>query len=179
MNIKTIFSILLLALSGYFFYSFVLVFKETAVDNVSEQLVKLESAYTQATEQVQLKALQTKKQILMEREINFLQNFIPQNLHSGRFVYNLGQMANQNRMTIKNLQYSIVDDSSTNPSGEKKLVVEFTLDGRYEDFTNWLGKVERSEVLMDIQNLRASKSGNNSEVISFYVKLHAYGLKID
>lgn len=179
MSTKNLFAILLIFISGLILWSFVLPFKELAVDNVSAQLTGLQSAYENATQQLSLKTLQNKKMLLNEQQISLLENFIPQQLHSGSFVYNLGQLANQNRLTVKGLQYTVMDDTLQNPNGEKKLQVEFTMDGSYEDFTKWLGIIEKSNVLIDVNSVRAVKSSNSSSVITFYVKMFAYGINID
>jgi flagellar biosynthesis chaperone FliJ len=97
-----------------FVYSFVLPFKEQVVDTSNVQLTNLQTAYDQATQQLSLKALRLKKQQLDENQASFLQNFIPTELHSGQFVYNLGQLANQNRLTLKGLQYTVLDDTLNN-----------------------------------------------------------------
>lgn len=150
-----------------------------AIDTTSDELAKLQTAYDQATRQLSLKALRLKRSALDEDQLNFLRSFIPPNLHSGQFVYNLGQLANQNRLTLKGLQYTVIDDTLNNPQGEKKLLVEFTMDGRYEDFVSWLGAIERSNVLIDIESFRGAKTSNTSDIITLYVKMYAYGLSID
>ncbi len=179
MNTKNIFAILILAIVGLLMYSFILPFKALAVDNVSEELVTLQSAYEHATQQLSLKTLRMKKQQLSEQDSALLINFIPQNLHSGQFVYNLGQIANLNRMNLKGLQYAVIDDTLNNPTGEKKLMVEFTMEGRYEDFANWIYTLENSNVLIDVESIRGAKAANTGETITFYVKLFAYGINID
>lgn len=179
MNSKNIFAFLIFAISGMFFYLFVWEFKMQYVDSVSTELTNLENAYAQATEQLSLKTLRLKKQALGEQDLALLQNFIPQNLHSGQFVYNLGQLANQNRLILKGLQYTVIDETVTNPNGERKLQVEFTMDGRYEDFLSWLQRVERSNVLVDVESIRGVKTSNNSDIVSFNVKMYAYGININ
>lgn len=149
------------------------------VDNVESERAELQSAYDQATQQLSLKALRLKRSQLGDRELSFLQNFIPQNLHSGYFVYNLGQMANQNRLSLRTLQYTVVNSDLASGNSEKKLMVEFTMDGSYGDFMNWLRQVETSDVLIDVESVRGAKISNNSDVITFYVKLYAYGMDIN
>lgn len=179
MNPKNIFAFLIFCIVALFLYSFVLPFKALAVDNVSQELNDLENAYNTATKQLSLKTLRLKKQQLSDQDLALLQNFIPENLHSGTFVYNLGQLANQNRLTLKDIQYTVLDDTATNPNGEKKLMVQFTMDGGYNDFTNWLQTVEKSNVLIDVVSVRGVKTANNSDVITFYVKMYTYGINID
>jgi Tfp pilus assembly protein PilO len=184
MNTKNFFAALIFLITGLFIYSFVLPFKEQVVDNAADQLSKLESAYAQATQQLSLKALRLKKQQLDENQLSFLQNFIPVRLHSGQFVYNLAQLANQNHLTLKGLQYTVLDDSLNNAQAkdqqkEKRLLVEFTMDGKYEDFAAWFRSVERSNVLIDIDSFRGTKNSNNSDIITFNVKSYTYGISID
>jgi Tfp pilus assembly protein PilO len=179
MNTKNIFAVLILVIVGLLVYSFILPFKEVAVDNVSEELVKLQTAFEQASQQLSLKTLRMKRQQLSEQDSALLTNFIPQNLHSGQFVYNIGQIANLNRMNLKGLQYAVIDDTLNNPTGEKKLMVEFTMEGRYEDFANWVRTLENSNVLIDVESIRGAKTANSGETITFYAKLFAYGINID
>jgi Tfp pilus assembly protein PilO len=178
MNLKNTIAILIFFLSGLFLYTFVLPFKASVVDPVQQNAATLEEAYTQATQQLSLKALRIKRQQLDESQIDFLKSFVPDKLHSGRFIYNLVQLSNQKRLTVKSIQYSIVGDP-TKPNSEKKLLVELSMDGRYEDFEDWLKTVERSDVLMDVESIRGSRASNNNEIVTFYVKLYTYGVNID
>lgn len=180
MNTKSIFSVIIFSITGLFLYSFVLPFKEQVVDTASEQAANMANAYEQANKPLALEALRKKRQTLGINEADLLKNFIPQHVNSGRFAYNIGQMANQNRLTIKNIQYYIVENSQNeSQTKEKKLAVEMNLDGRYEDFANWVRQLERSNMLIDIDHVGASKVSNTSDIISFTIKVFAYGIKID
>lgn len=174
MNPKTILAFLIFAITGIFLYTFVLPFKTEAVDTVLDELTKLDSAYKEASETTALNALRLKKNQLQEQDLVLLQNFIPQKLHAGYLVYNLGQMANQNDLTLKSLQYSILTDKS-----EKRLLIEYTTEGKYTDFIQWLERVEKSNVLIDVESIRASKNSNKSDVVTFYTKMYAYGIDIN
>jgi Tfp pilus assembly protein PilO len=180
MNTKKIIAYLIIVSSLLFLYFFVWDFKVANVDTVYAQKLDLETAYNQATQQQSLKVLRSKRSQLGNSEQSFLNRFIPQNLHSGRFVYNLGQLANQNRLMLKSIQYTVMDSSTSIKDGEKKLMVELTMNGRYPDFINWLKSIETSDVLIDVDSFRGQKDNNNNgEVILFYVRLYAYGNKID
>ncbi len=180
MNTKIIYSGIIVVATGLFLYTFILPFKAMAVDTVDEELVKLESGLQRAREQESLKMLRLKKQQLGTQELLLLQNFIPGNLHSGAMIYNLAQLGNVNRLSVKSLQYSLVEDKkSEQDAKEKKLLVEISLEGRYEDFTKWLDVIEKSNVLIDVVNIRAAKVSNTSEILVFNVKLYTYGINID
>jgi Tfp pilus assembly protein PilO len=178
MNTKSIFSLLLFLISGLFLYSFVLPFKTSHVDPISDQLEKISNAYSQANSGAAIDRLKIKKNSLSEQELNLLQNFIPNNLHAGTFVYNLAQLANQSRLTLKGLQYTVIEDT-LKPNAEKKLAVEFVLDGRYEDFYIWLQNIDRSNILIDVDSFRGVKNSNNSDVITFNIKMYTYGININ
>ena len=63
---------------------------------------------------------------------------------------------------------------------KEKILIEINLEGKYEDFYNWLAILERSSTLIDVESIRGIKNNiNNSEVISFAVKMYAYGINID
>jgi Tfp pilus assembly protein PilO len=176
MSTKNIIAILIVLLSGMFYYYFVDPYKVEAIDTISEELLNLQTAYTNAQNQLSLQALKSKKDSLSIQEANILENFVPKKLHSGKFVYDLAQFANQNRLKIKSIQYSVNEDGSNNKT--KRLQVEFTFEGRYEDFSAWLNSIEKANVLIDVDNIRGAKIPN-SEIITFNVKLYAYGIQID
>lgn len=177
MDTKTIFSTMIIIIAAAFMYMFVLPFKEVAVDNVKTNLENIQGAYQQATQQLTLKTLRVKKSQLQDSDIIFLQKFFPEKLHASLFVYNLAQFATQNRLNLKGLQYTVIDDQIN--KGGKKLLIELVIQSRYEDFQSWLSKVERSDTLIDIQSISASKKNINDDSVTFNVKLYAYGVKID
>jgi Tfp pilus assembly protein PilO len=179
MNLKKVSSLIIFLISLAFLYFFVWDFKTSQVDGISSEQEKLQTAYQNATEQLSLKNLRLKKQQLGSQDVLLLQNFIPATLHSGYFVYNLGQLANQNHLTIKGIQYTVLDTTKNGPNGEKKLQVEFNLQGRYDDFVGWLQTLEGSDTLVDVDSFRASKDANNSDILNINVKLYAYGIDID
>lgn len=172
-------AIILLIISGLLMYFFVLPFKTSSVDNVTEELGKLVIAHKNAEEQLSLKELRLKKKQLGTQETAILDNFIPEDLHSGYFVYNLGQIANQNRLNLKSIQYTVQDDSSSNTKGEQRLMVEYIMEGKYDDFNNWLRVIENSSTLIDVESFKATKNPNSVDTLTFYVKLFAYGINID
>jgi Tfp pilus assembly protein PilO len=110
-NPKNIFSLLIFAIALVFYFNFVEPFKVEAVDNVVSEYENLQTAYDRAQDQLSLDALKTKKNQLTLQEVNVMENFVPNKLKSGTFVYNLAQFANQNRLLIKSIQYTIVDQS--------------------------------------------------------------------
>ena len=158
-------------------YMVVLPFKEMAVDPVSEHLTSLQTSYEQADKQKDMERLRLKKSQLEQDDLTFLQKFYPEKLHSSSFVYNLTQYAAQNGITIKGLQYTVVDDQ-LNSQG-KKLLVELIIQARYESFVAWLVKLEKSNTLIDVQSVTANKRNPNDEFITFGVKLYTYGAKVD
>ena len=177
MNLKNLFSIILIAVSILFCFSFVAPFKVAVLDTVALQLDKIKSASEKTAQLLSLNNLRQKKQSLGEAQSNILASFVPKNLHSGDLIYRLSSMAAQNRLNVKGVQFSVVDDKT---SADKKLLIEMNLDGRYEDFSNWLVVVEKSSTLIDVESIRANKNNiNNSELISFTVKMYAYGINID
>jgi hypothetical protein len=57
--------------------------------------------------------------------------------------------------------------------------VEFTVDGRYEDFLKWMGNVENANTLIEIQSVRGIKNNAASDVVTFNVKLSTTAINID
>jgi Tfp pilus assembly protein PilO len=181
-NPKNIFSLLIFAIALVFYFNFVDPFKVEAVDNVVSEYENLQTAYDRAQDQLSLDALKTKKNQLTLQEVNVMENFVPNKLKSGTFVYNLAQFANQNRLLIKSIQYTIVDQSKeagAQKTKDKRLIVEFTIDGRYEDFAKWMAAIENANTLISVQNIRGVKNSVNTDIITFNVKLESYALEID
>lgn len=157
-------------------------FKTEAVDNIVMEYENLSTAFTRAEDQLSLEALKTKKNQLTLQELNIMENFVPVRLKSGTFVYNLAQYANQNRLIIKSIQYSVADEgkeSGAIKTKDKRLIMEFTMDGRYEDFTKWMSTIENANTLISVVSVRGVKNSVASDIITFNVKLVAYALDID
>ena len=179
MSTKNTLAILIILVAGLFFYSFVYAFKVEAVDALSVELDNIKVAQQKAVEQLTLSDLKLIKNNLTTQNTQIIENYIPQNLHSGVFVYNTAQLASQSGLVLKSIQYIVIDDTVTNRNGEKRLQVEFSMDGRYENFNNWLRTIERGNILIDVESIRAVKTTNVGENIAFTVKLYVYGLNID
>ncbi len=177
MNIKNIISLIIISLALVFYFLFVKPFEAAVLDPVTVQLEKIKSASEKTQNLLSLNNLRQKKLALGERETSLLSSFIPLNLRSGDLIYRLSGVASQNRLTLKGIQFS---DVSEKDSSDKKLLIDMNLDGSYEDFYRWLGTIERSSTLIDVESIRATKSsGNNSDLLSFTVKMYAYGINID
>jgi hypothetical protein len=57
--------------------------------------------------------------------------------------------------------------------------MEFQVEGFYENIISWIKAVEISDTLVDVESLKAGKVNNTSDVVSFTVKMSAYGVRID
>jgi len=176
MNPKNIFSILIFVIAGVFYYNFVSAFKVDHVDEVVNQYDSLQIAFVRAQDQLSLTKLKEKRDALTLQETNVLENFVPAKLKSGTFVYNLAQFANQNRLTLKTIQYSVVKEEKEK---EKRLIIDFTVDGRYEDFTRWLSTIENANTLIEVESIRGTKTGNVNDIITFNVKMIVSALSVD
>jgi Tfp pilus assembly protein PilO len=181
-NPKNIFAALIFSIAIVFYYNFTSSFKIGYVDPIVTEYESLSVALTRAEDQLSLEALKTKKNQLTLQEVNIMENFVPVKLKSGTFVYNLAQYANQNRLILKSIQYSVVDEGredGAQKTKDKRLVIEFTLDGRYEDFTKWMGTIENANTLISVESVRGVKNNVASDIITFNVKLLTYALDID
>lgn len=152
------------------------------VDPILSEYDNLNTAFARAEDQLSLEALKNKKNQLTLQEVNIMENFVPVRLKSGTFVYNLAQFANQNRLSLKSIQYSVVDEgreTAGTRTKDKRLVMEFTLEGRYEDFTRWMSAIESATTLISVESVRGVKNSVSSDIITFNVKLVTYALDID
>lgn len=172
---KNIILLLTIVTAGLIWWWFAVPFNERVVAPLSAELDSLQQARDRYT-QINLDTLKRKVSTLGATQAQVLETYIPKQLRSGRLVYVLSQLAQQNRLSIKGIQYSVVDVQGQ--SG-KKLVIEFQLEGFYENFVSWVRAVELSDVLVDVEDIKAAKVNNVSDVISFTIKMSAYGINID
>jgi Tfp pilus assembly protein PilO len=175
---KLLFAIALMVLSVSIIWKFALPFNESIIIPMSEQLSNLEDGYDRASKQLTLDTLRQKRSKISSKQMQLLQTYIPTELHSGKLVYNLVGTALQNRLVMKNIQYSIVDLDKTKEGMTKKLSIEFQIDGDYNDFMNWLSLIETSDVLIDTESVRGAKINNVTSRITWTIKMSAYGLNI-
>jgi len=181
-NPKNIFALLIFSIALVFYYNFSAPFKMDYVDPILSEYDNLNTAFARAEDQLSLEALKNKKNQLTLQEVNIMENFVPVRLKSGTFVYNLAQFANQNRLSLKSIQYSVVDEgreTAGTRTKDKRLVMEFTLEGRYEDFTRWMSAIESATTLISVESVRGVKNSVSSDIITFNVKLVTYALDID
>lgn len=181
MTTKNIISLLIFITAGVFYFNFVAAFKFEMVDNVLEEHENLQTAFNQAKDQLSLTKLKEKKSALNLQEVNILENFVPARLKSGTFVYNLAQFANQNRLTLKGMQYTVVKDLDNDASKDKlkKLMIEFTMDGRYEDFISWIQVVENANTLVTVESIRGIRNSTLSDIITFNVRMSVFAQEVD
>jgi Tfp pilus assembly protein PilO len=176
---KLIFSLILFILSGAVIWKFALPLNEQVVLPLQDELVNLQDGYDKASKQLTIEALRQKKNKISGRQQELLKTYIPDELHSGKLVYNIAGAALQNRLTIKNIQYSIVDLDKEKGGGlDKKLNIEFQIEGNYLDFINWLSLIEKADVLIDTDSVRGNKLNNTSDRVTWTIKMSAYGLTI-
>jgi hypothetical protein len=57
--------------------------------------------------------------------------------------------------------------------------MEFQVEGFYENVIAWIKAVELSDTLVDVEGLKAGKVNNITDIVSFTVKMSAYGVRID
>jgi hypothetical protein len=156
---------------------FALPFKAQVVDPLKTELSSLQDARDKYKDQINIDDLQRKVTSLNEVQKKVLDSYIPKELRSGRLVYNIAQLAQQNRLNIKGVQYSVVDSQASQLG--KRLVMEFQVEGFYENIVSWVRTVELSDVLVDVESIKGSKINNTSDIIGFTVKMSAYGVRID
>lgn len=154
---------------------FAIPFRNEVIVPLETELESLQGAKERYSK-INLDALKRKVVALDSFQSKILESYIPKSLRSGRLVYTLAQLAQQNRLNIRGIQYSVVDMQN---SGGKKLVIEFQLEGFYENFVAWIRGVELSDVLINVEDIKAAKINNISDVIGFTVKMSAYGINID
>lgn len=175
---KFIISLVLFVLAGVLIWKLAIPFDDEIISPMYDQVTNLQDGYNKATKQLTLDTLRQKKDQISGKQQQLLQTYIPTELHSGKLVYNLVGTAFQNRLQIKNLQYSVIDMDKDKEGLNKKLSIEFQIEGDYNDFINWLSLIENSDVLIDTENVRGAKINNASNRISWTVKMSAYGLII-
>lgn len=172
---KNIIYSLIILTAGLAIWWLAIPFQDQVVVPLQTELTSLQEA-KERYKQIDIPAIKRKITSLDSTQAKVLETYIPKELRSGRLVYTIAQLAQQNRLSIKGIQYSVVD--VPNQSG-KKLVMEFQIEGFYENFVAWVRAVELSDVLVDVEDIKAAKINNTSDVVSFTTKLSAYGITID
>lgn len=174
---KNIISIILAVLSLSALWYFSLPFNEEVIAPLQDELSSVKDARDRYKTQINIPELESKITNLSADQKRVLESYIPRELRSGRLVYTIAQLAQQNRLDLKGIQYSIVNDN-TNEVG-KKLSMEFQVEGFYENVIAWIKAVELSDTLVDVESLKAGKVNNVTDIVSFTVKMSAYGVRID
>jgi hypothetical protein len=174
---KNIISVILVVLAFSALWYFSLPFNEQVIAPLQDELSSIEDARDRYKTQINISALEAKVTNLSADQKRVLESYIPRELRSGRLVYTIAQLAQQNRLNLKGIQYSVVN-SADNETGQK-LTMEFQVEGFYENIIAWIKAVEISDTLVDVESLKAGKVNNTSDVVSFTVKMSAYGVRID
>jgi hypothetical protein len=176
---KNIISIIVLALGLSVLWKFSIPYKEVAIDPLKEELVNLESARDTFKNENKLTALESKINNLDSDEIKLLETYVPKELHSGKIAYVMSKIAELNKLNISNVQYAVIDEGGDKLGDNKKLSIDLQFEGYYENLNAWLLQVEKSDVLIDIESINATKLNNNTDILNINLKLAAYGVKID
>ena len=181
MKSKTIFSVALVVLSVSLVWKFILPMQSVVINPLTEDLQTLQNGYDAAVNQTSIENLRRKRNNLSLTETKLLETYVPENLQSGKFSYKMFEIASQNRVAVKNLQYAVVESGGEKGDSGKRLVVEMQVDGSYANFYRWISTLERSDILIDIQSISASKSVTgplSGDTVSFSIKMSTYGLNI-
>jgi hypothetical protein len=174
---KNIISIITTVLAFSTLWYFSLPFNEQVILPLQDELSSIEDARDRYQTQINIPALEAKITNLSTDQKRVLESYIPRELRSGRLVYTIAQLAQQNRLDLKGVQYSVVD--SNNKEVGQKLTMEFQVEGFYENVVAWIKAVELSDTLVDVESLKAGKVNNVSDIVAFTVKMSAYGVRID
>ncbi len=185
--------ILLAAAFGMFF-----LYTNTAYEKV-RVLQKEESAYNDALGNS--KKLQSVRDDLVKKyntlpkeSLDRLQKLLPDNVDNIRLIIEIEQLASGHGMSVTGVNYDAGDDKdekkdqfATNQqlSGAKNNIgsydLEFTIEGKYEQFQEFLTDLEKSLRIVDVSSITFSSLTVNekkpSDLYTYTVKIKTYWLK--
>lgn len=179
MNLKTTLPILFIIISIGFIWKIILPFNNIVLGPLKTEVNSLQEGYERITSGANLQSLRDKQNSMTDEEKNLLDTYIPEYLQSGKLIYTLSQIAIQNKLSIKNLQYSILEVNEKESSLKKKLSIEMQFEGNYDDLISFMEKIEKSNTLIEIDNFKANKVSSVNELISFTITMSAYGINIE
>lgn len=136
------------------------------------------------------KKLQALRDQLIERynsfppsDIDRLERLLPNNVDNVKLVLELDRMAGKYGMSVKNVRFNQGSSSrrtedligrDDKPYGT--LSLDFAVDGPYQNFVSFIGDLERSLRLVDVQEI-AFNAPAERNVYQFNVKVQTYWLK--
>ena len=181
MKSKTIFSVSITILSICLIWKFIIPMRNLVILPLKEDLNTLQTGYDGAVNQSSIENLRRKKNSLSFSESKLLETYIPENLQSGKFAYKMFEIASQSKVIVKNLQYAIVESPNDKGDSSKKLLVDMQVEASYENFAKWISRLERSDILIDMQSVSGFKNVNGlnpGDLVSFSIKMSTYGINI-
>lgn len=167
------------------------------IKNLKKDVATYNLALSNSTElqKVRDSLVETYKNIKPEDKKR-LENFLPNTVNNIRFILEIEQIANMHSMPIKNIKFEPAEkqgDTKTNTSGTVIAVndpltlkpygtfpIEFTTEGKYEIFTQFIRDIERNLRLVDIKSISFNIPAIPEKTLpTFDPNLYTYTLKVE
>lgn len=182
---KNIFSIIVIVVSLGLFIFFVKP-QYTEVKEMEQQSTELEGVLKNARKLQQLRdELLEKQQNITASDISRLEKLIPENSDNVKLVLEFQNIAEQYGLEIQTASSSKNDDEEgvgqtfdVETKDYGIITIDFTLEGGYQSFVDFLRSIEENLRISDIKNLSITAS-NNDQIDSYIytLSLDTYWLK--
>lgn len=158
----------------------------TQVKEMEKQSTELEGVLKNARKLQELRDdLLEKQQNISASNIDRLEKLIPENSDNVKLVLEFQNIAEQYDLEIKTASSTKTEDEEaagqvfdieTRDYGV--ITIDFTLEGRYADFINFLRSIEENIRISDVKSLSIAKEGGNDfENYIYTLSLDTYWLK--
>lgn len=133
------------------------------------------------------RALQAKRDELLKRrqemnatDLEKLSVMLPKNVDNVKLTLEINRIARQYNLVLQNVQ---VEDTAKDPQTQKKLekqeyrsiAIDFTVSGGYNDFVDFLGHLEKSLRIINLDEL-TFKADNKTGLYKFTMRVRTYWL---
>jgi Tfp pilus assembly protein PilO len=98
-------------------------------------------------------------------------NVLPSSNPALLVLFQLRQEASNNGLTFNNLNMSLVQSDSSDPSGVGKVNLSFYLDGDYNNISTFLSNISKMAPFLNLNNLEISEKSGSMEA---FVEIESY-----
>ncbi len=188
------------------------IFDDTYINKNGEDVLGLQKqvdAYNQALDnsyalEKERDALLAKKSAISEDNLEKIEKLLPQNVDNIRLILEIQEMAQPFGMTLKDIKYNVVKETTENEGAVAQAAVaktapkdygvfdlEFSTSGTYDNFLRFTKTLESNLRIVDISSIAFSSSNiavtgatagmtpqiNSPEIYKYNFKIKTYWLK--
>lgn len=113
-----------------------------------------------------------------------LERILPTNLNTVKLIADINDVAGHHGITIRNIGVTepIADNGQEVSTTEHKkqyqtTTIHFMFDASYSNLKAFLGDLEKSLQLIDVQNIKLSHAGDSTELFTYDVAIQTYWIR--